>query len=219
MTSRKRRLGSRSCARPSKDGPSATPMYSCACTSSTPDRFEQPGSARTGTTPGASRRIMPPMSIKKLIWITVVVALAACSKKRDDAGKGGAAGAGGASACANAAAKGVASLSGGPEAGGVKEKLQAIYTTRCTEDKWPAEVIQCFETAVGMQGLKTCRGKLSPELAAKVQAEIMGAMAGAAGMMGGRAPMGHPGTAPAGDPAAGAGAAGGNAPGGPPAAP
>ena len=119
---------------------------------------------------------MPPM--KKLIWITIVVALAACSKKSDDAAKGGAAGGGGAPTCADAVAKGIAGFGAGMEANGVKEKLQAIYTKHCTENKWPVEVLQCFESAVGMAAMKACRGKLPPDQGAKLQAEIMGVMAG-----------------------------------------
>jgi hypothetical protein len=138
---------------------------------------------------------MPPM--KQPIWILVAVAaavaLAGCSKKSE-------------SSCAAAAAKAVASLRAGAEVNGVKEKLQAIYTTRCTEDKWPAEVISCYESATGMQGLTACREKLAPELGAKLRGEIMSAMAAAGVMMGGP---------PRGAPAGGAGATG---PGSPPAA-
>jgi hypothetical protein len=170
------------------------------------------GAARAGE----SRRIMPPM--KKLSWIVLVVALVACSKKSDEAGKGGAAaagagGGGNTADCATAAAKAVASLGPGADASGMKEKLQAIYATRCTEDRWPAEVVKCYEEAAGMQGLTACRGKLPPELGTKLRGEIMSTMAAAAAA-GGQAPAGHGGAAPApaGDPAAGAaGPAGGSA--------
>lgn len=151
----------------------------------------------TNMAPPARQRIILPMN--KLIWITIVIALAACSKKSDDAAKGGAAGGaaggGAASACANAAGKAVAGLGAGMGGNGVAEKLQTILTTRCTEDKWPPDVIKCYESANGMAGMKTCRGKLAPELGQKLLTEITGAMAGAAGMMG-RPPAGHPGGDP-----------------------
>jgi hypothetical protein len=142
---------------------------------------------------------MPPM--KKLIWIIAAVALVACSKKSDDAGKGAAAGGGEKAAgggevptCAAAAAKAISSLGAGMEASGLKEQLLSIYTTRCTEDRWPAEVIQCYDAAAGMAGMTACRGKLPPEMGQKLINEIRGAMAGAAGTMG-RPPMGHGGAA------------------------
>jgi hypothetical protein len=136
--------------------------------------------------------------MKQLIWIAAAaaLALAGCSKKSDNAAKGG-----DSSACATAAAKAVASLPGAG-ATGVKDKLQSIYATRCAEDKWSLEVIQCYESASGMQALTACRGKLPPELGQKLRGEIMAAMAGAAGGMG--APPGHGGGAgaPGGEPPA-----------------
>lgn len=150
--------------------------------------------------------------MKQPIWIAIIAALAfapaACSKKSDDAGKGGAGAAGGAGGgavptCAEAITKAVNSLGGGSETGGVKDKLQAILTPRCTEDKWPAEVIQCYASAAGMQGMSACRQKLPPEQATRIITEIRGVMAGAAGAMGGGGmpPPGH-GGAPAGSGAA-----------------
>jgi hypothetical protein len=149
---------------------------------------------------------MPPM--KKPILILIAVALVACGKKSDDAKKDPAAGGGGGEtpSCTVAAAKAVASLGPGADATGMKEKLQAIYATRCTEDKWPADVIKCYASAAGMQGLTACRGQLPPDLGNKLRSEIMATMAGAAGSMG-RPPMGHPGGGAAGG--SGAPAAGG----------
>ncbi|HWO24800.1 MAG TPA: hypothetical protein VNO30_38930 [Kofleriaceae bacterium] len=156
--------------------------------------------------------------MKQLIWIAAAAgltlgALAGCSKKSDNAAKGGES-----SACATAAAKAVASLPGAG-ATGVKDKLQSIYATRCAEDKWAPEVIQCYESASGMQGLTACRAKLPPELGQKLRGEIMAAMAGGAGGM--SAPPGHGGgaMAPGGDPPAPGGTAPAPAPSGdPPAA-
>ncbi len=163
---------------------------------------------------------MRPM--KKLIWIIVAVALVACSKKSDDAGKGaagggGTAGGGEVPTCAAAVGKAISTLGAGMEASGLKEKLLGIYTTRCTEDKWPAEVIQCYDAAVGMPGMTACRGKLPPEMGQKLITEIRAAMAGAAATMG-RPPMGHGGTgAPAGGSGAPADGSGAPAPGAAPA--
>ena len=70
------------------------------------------------------------------------------------------------------------------EASGIKEKLQAVYTRRCTEDKWPADVLRCYAGAVGMSAMKLCRGKLPAEQGTKLQAEIMGVMAGGQQMNG-----------------------------------
>jgi len=155
--------------------------------------------------------------MKQLIWICAASALALAACKKSEDGKGAAAG-GAEVACSAAIAKGLEGLGARGEAGGVKEKLQGIYTKRCTEDRWPADVLACFESAVGMAAMKACRGKLPPEQSAKLQADIMAVMAGAGGaggaggMMGG-APTGHPGgpMGPGGDPGAagGAGAQGG----------
>lgn len=157
--------------------------------------------------------------MKKLIGvIVVVVALAACGKKGDDA-KGSAGGGGATPACAAAAGKAVASLPPGGDPG-VRTKLQDIYSKRCTEDKWSAEIIKCYESAAGMVGLQACRAKLPPEQGQRLLAEIMAAMAAASGA-GARPPMGHPGGAgapPAGAPPAGAPPAGAPPAGAPPAA-
>lgn len=155
---------------------------------------------------------MPPM--KQLIWICAAgaLALAACRTRED--GKGAAAG-GGEAACSAAIAKGLGGLGASGAAGGVKEKLQGIYTKHCTENKWPTGVLACFESAVGMAAMKACRGMLPPEQSAKLQADIRTVMAGAGSMMGG-APMDHPG-GPMGPGAMGSGAPA-PAPGGAPAA-
>jgi hypothetical protein len=129
-------------------------------------------------------------SMKKLIAITIVatVALAGCKKKSEDAPGGAASGGGGGgdpAACAAAISKGIAGLGAGPEASVVKDKLQSIYVKHCTENKWSAEVLQCFETASGMGSMKACRAKLPPEQSAKLQAEIVSTMASAGAAMGG----------------------------------
>ncbi|MEO8846347.1 MAG: hypothetical protein ABI591_33300 [Kofleriaceae bacterium] len=58
-------------------------------------------------------------------------------------------------------------------------KLKGVITNRCTEDKWPAEVVDCYSTAQKREDLRNCRAKLPPESAAKLQKEEMEVMIGA----------------------------------------
>ncbi|HSD91348.1 MAG TPA: hypothetical protein VLB44_27680 [Kofleriaceae bacterium] len=132
----------------------------------------------------------------KLITVAVMAALAmtGCSKKSD---KGSTAG--GAS-CGDAISKAVGAMPGG--GGEVQAKLQQILTTRCTEDKWSAEVINCYATqASDMASMKKCREMLPPDEQQKVMGEIRAVMmsAGGGGPMhpgGGGPMMGGPGGAP-----------------------
>jgi hypothetical protein len=152
--------------------------------------------------------------MKKLLLFSAVLAFGAC-KKSDDAAKGGAAG----PSCEAAITKATAKLPAGsnPAATGVQERLKSVLIARCTEDKWPAEVITCYETASGMPGMKACREKLPPELANKAQAEIqrammLGAAAGAAGHGSAmKVPVPAGATGSAGGAMGAAGAAGGSA--------
>jgi hypothetical protein len=79
-------------------------------------------------------------------------------------------------------------------------KLKGVMTNRCTEDKWSAEVIDCYGKAQKREDLRDCRTKLPQEQQAKLQSEMMQAMMGAG--MGGMRPhgMGGPG-GPGGAPA------------------
>ena len=70
---------------------------------------------------------------------------------------------------------------------GVMTKLQATLTTRCTEDKWPAEALPCFETITGQPEMRKCLDKLPPELHTKAQTAIRETM-----MSGMRPGMNHP---------------------------
>jgi hypothetical protein len=99
--------------------------------------------------------------------------------------------------CADAIAKGLSGLAAGPEAAGIKDKLQEVYLRRCTEDKWPASVLRCYAGAVGIYAMGLCRGKLPPEQGAKLQADHRAVMAGGPGMTppangGGPVPVGGP---------------------------
>ena len=58
------------------------------------------------------------------------------------------------------------------------DKLKAAIVKRCTEDKWPSDVIDCYAKASSKSDITTCREKLPPELAGKLQAEEMQGMLG-----------------------------------------
>jgi hypothetical protein len=86
----------------------------------------------------------------------------------------------------------------------VQEKLKTILTTRCTEDKWPAAVINCYATnATDMASMKSAASRCLPIKQQKLMGEFARVMMGAAG---GGGPM-HGAGAPAGAAPAGAGSA------------
>ncbi|HEX5062552.1 MAG TPA: hypothetical protein VFV99_24435 [Kofleriaceae bacterium] len=60
-------------------------------------------------------------------------------------------------------------------------RLRAVITNRCVDDKWPAEVIECYGKVTSMEESRACRAKLSPEQQAKVQKEELDLYAGAMG--------------------------------------
>lgn len=172
-------------------------------------------------------------SMRQLIWIGAVVALAACKvdepAKQAAATPGGGArpaapvvaagsaiaaptpgsatpaaaeedeGTGPVPSCADAIAKGLAGFAPGPEAGGLKERFQATFTRRCTEDHWPAKVLRCYAGATSRTGMELCRGRMPPDLRAKLQAEIVGVMSGGASVTPppGPVPVGGPPAPPA----------------------
>jgi hypothetical protein len=147
-------------------------------------------------------------------WAAISAALAAaalalggCEKKEP---AGAAAGGDGAVTCASAIAKAVRALPAGtsPAAGDVQSQLAGALTTRCTEDKWPASVIKCYDGATGMAAMTACRKQLAPELAERAVADIRAAMMAGAAAMGAAHGAAAAGAAAAGAAAAGAGAAG-----------
>ncbi len=83
--------------------------------------------------------------------------------------------------------------------GEVATALKQAITNRCTEDKWPEEVIKCYDTAASMEELRACRQKLPADQQTKLQSEEMqvmmktmgGGMGGPPGM--GQMPPGHEG--------------------------
>ncbi len=83
--------------------------------------------------------------------------------------------------------------------GEVATALKQAITNRCTEDKWPEDVIKCYDTAASMEELRACRQKLPADQQTKLQSEEMqvmmktmgGGMGGPPGM--GQMPPGHEG--------------------------
>jgi hypothetical protein len=70
----------------------------------------------------------------------------------------------------------------------VSGQLKQAITNRCTEDKWPDEVIKCYGNAASMEELRGCREKLPADQQAKLKNEemqvMMKSMGGAGGMPG-----------------------------------
>jgi hypothetical protein len=159
----------------------------------------------------------------KTILLMAALALVGCKKKTETSAAEG-------PSCADAIAKAVGAMPGGPGGGTVQAQLKELMTRRCTEDKWPAEVVSCYATQVtDMASMKTCREKLPQDKQTALMTEIRGVMMGASGAGGGPmhgAPSAHPaaagsaapgsaapGSAAAGSAAAGSAAAGSAAPG------
>lgn len=108
----------------------------------------------------------------KILFAAALV-VTGCGKKSETAGG---------PSCADAVSKAVGAMPGGPGGGEVQAKLQTIMTTRCTEDKWPAEALSCYATTVkDMASMKKCREMLSQDQQTKLMTEIRAVMMGAAG--------------------------------------
>jgi hypothetical protein len=139
----------------------------------------------------------------KTILLLAALALVGCGSKKS----------GSASACASAINKGVdtmmaagaqrmAAMGGSMPAemkakmDGAAVKLKQVITNRCTEDKWSAEIVDCYGKATTRDDLKACRAKLPAEQSAKLQAEEMQVMSSMMGGMGGMRM--HPGGGPGG---------------------
>jgi hypothetical protein len=52
------------------------------------------------------------------------------------------------------------------------EQIQGTLVRRCTVDRWPAEVTQCFATMNSGTDLQACQSRLSPEHASRLSTEI-----------------------------------------------
>jgi len=76
----------------------------------------------------------------------------------------------------------------------VSGALKQAMTNRCTEDKWSADVLKCYDTAASMEEIRKCRQMLPADQQQKLQAEemqvMMKSMGGQPGGMGGM--PGHP---------------------------
>ena len=72
-------------------------------------------------------------------------------------------------------------------------KLRGALTQRCTEDKWPPEVVSCFRTAVSMKDMQGCQAKLGEAQRGKLLTQIRQVMMGS---MGPRMPTGMAGHPP-----------------------
>ena len=76
----------------------------------------------------------------------------------------------------------------------VSGALKQAMTNRCTEDKWSADVLKCYDSASSMEEIRKCRQMLPADQQQKLQAEemqvMMKAMGGTPGAMGGPGGMG-----------------------------
>ena len=114
----------------------------------------------------------------RMILFAAVLAFAGCKNKDSDNAAG--------PSCADAIAKAVGAMPGGPGGGSVQAQLKTIMTNRCTEDHWPAAVINCYATQVtDMASMKKCRETLPPDQQQKLMGEIRTVMMSAAGAGGG----------------------------------
>ena len=73
-----------------------------------------------------------------------------------------------------------------PAEADVPKKLKVALAKSCVDDKWSAEVIDCFKTA---EDIATCKEKLTPEQRGAYTRAAIGVMQGAAGS-GGMPPHG-----------------------------
>jgi len=168
--------------------------------------------------------------MNKVILIALLVA-AGCSKKGSSGGGG---------ECEAAMAKGTESLlatvktrAGNPQMieslTEMVGKMKTTLTTRCSEDKWSADAIDCFSKLTSQAELRGCEQKLTEEQRNKLRGEmrqLMGSMRMGPGhppTLGGSAAPPAPGAPgeppPAAAPPATGGTAAPAAPPAPPAAP
>jgi hypothetical protein len=96
-----------------------------------------------------------------------------------------------------------------PEEQEVPKKLKVALAKSCVDDKWAADVIDCYKTA---DDIAVCKEKLTPEQRAAYTRAAMGVMQGARGSGGmpahgmGGPPAGSGGAPPSTDTPAGSGA-------------
>lgn len=116
----------------------------------------------------------------KAILFVSALALVGCSKKSDESSSSSA------DPCAaaiNSAVDKMVSSRGGdapPAMKEIAEKLRTLMTEHCRADKWPADIVSCFASATDQPSIKQCRQKLPPDLAQKLQTDIIKAMSAGA---------------------------------------
>ncbi|HEU4727187.1 MAG TPA: hypothetical protein VFT22_04845 [Kofleriaceae bacterium] len=131
----------------------------------------------------------------KMIVCVALLALAGCGSKKSSES----------SECEVAIGKGLASyadkiksMSPTPQAQegrlAMIDRLRGTLTKRCTEDKWPPNVVTCFSTVESMRDIQTCQARLSDEQRTKLMTEIRQVMMSVRGSMG--MPPGVPGHPP-----------------------
>ena len=130
--------------------------------------------------------------MKTSIAFVAVLALVGC--KKDGGSSAAAGGGGGGGDCAVSIGKGVdkmaAARSGGkdltPEIKAKMDeftgKMKDVIVKRCTDDKWPAEVIACFETVSSRPDMMKCQGMLPQDQQDRVRAEVRDLMMSSGGI-------------------------------------
>jgi hypothetical protein len=112
-----------------------------------------------------------------LLASALVVAGVGCSKKSSDSGG---------DPCATAINSAVDKMMAArgkdapPAMKDISEKLRTLMTQHCRDDKWPSDVVTCFTNASDQPSMKKCRQQLSPELAQKLQTDIIKVMSAGA---------------------------------------
>ena len=130
--------------------------------------------------------------MKKIVFVALLAAAAGCGSKKSGAD------------CEAAIAKGIENASKvikervPPQIAernmGVMDKVKGVLVERCKADGWSPEVVSCFTTVNGMRDMQVCQGKLTPEQASKLTADLSKVMMGLGAMRAGEhMPSGMPG--------------------------
>jgi hypothetical protein len=89
--------------------------------------------------------------------------------------------------CADAAKRGVDGLlkraheQHNDKLDAVAPRLRALIENRCTDDRWPAAVIDCYAVIASMEDMRACRAKLAPAHQARLEHEELDLFAGGSG--------------------------------------
>jgi hypothetical protein len=63
-------------------------------------------------------------------------------------------------------------------------KMKGVVIQRCTEDKWPADVVKCFDTVASRPDMMKCQGMLPQDLQDKVRGQVRDLMLANGGGLG-----------------------------------